>query len=73
MTSDRGPPLRPRISPDEHDGDWIKRGRWDLPPTVTDLDSLRNYLSDIGMAVETFKDLDVYRAHLGKMPWLRRL
>lgn len=65
----RGEPL----DIDAVDGDWIKRGAWDIP--AWSVGELRAWLDRQGMTVAEFKELEVYRAHVGDpdMGWLREL
>lgn len=69
--SDLGYP-GPVINLDAHDGDWIKRGRWDVD-IPQDLPSLRAWLAASSMTVESFKELEVYKANVTRLPWLRDL
>ena len=47
----------PVINLDEHDGDWIKRGTWDIP--ARNGVELRAWLAASGIRVEQFKRLTV--------------
>lgn len=64
-------PPRRLVNIDEVDGDWIKRGRWDLP--ATNLSELRAWLAEHGMTVSQFKRLDVYKANVKRLRWLQKL
>jgi hypothetical protein len=57
---------------DRYDGDWIKRGRWDLVGVNT-LPKLRRWLEQQGITAAQFKRLDVYQANVDRLPWLRDL
>lgn len=61
----------PVLSADAADGDWIKRGTWDLPAKT--VEDLRELLYDLQVPVEQFKQLDVYTANVEKLPWLKAL
>jgi hypothetical protein len=56
---------------DAADGDWIKRGTWDIP--AANIEELREHLERIDMPTETFKRLDVYKENLARLPWLADL
>jgi hypothetical protein len=52
---------------DEGDnGDWIKRGSWDIP--ATNLEELRKWIAAGGHDVEWFKRLPVYQGNLERLP-----
>lgn len=53
------------------DGDWIKGGTWDLRAKTAD--ELRDYLAAVGLSIEHFKTLVVYRANVERLPWLAEL
>lgn len=61
-----------RIPLDAIDGDWIKRGRWDLDG-IGSVDELVSWLAREGISVADFKLLDVYRANVDRLPWLAEL
>lgn len=56
---------------DAYDADWIKRGHWDIP--AHSIPELLDYLDRHDMTVEKFKKLDVYRANVERLGWLRDL
>jgi hypothetical protein len=56
---------------DASDGDWIKRGSWDIP--AANVEDLREWLFWQQMPVEEFKKLDVYLGNVERMPWLKDL
>lgn len=64
----RGPALCPDLY--EHNADWTKRS-WDFPESIQDAETFRRYLRSLGLPVADFKTLFVYRAKLGKIPWLK--
>jgi hypothetical protein len=47
------------INLDELDGDWIKRGQWDIP--AHDVETLRAWIAAQGMTM-FFRTLEVYKA-----------
>lgn len=51
--------------------DWTKRFAWDIP--ATNADELLAYLAQVGMSVEHFKTLPVYRYNAIAIPWLATL
>ncbi len=62
-----------KIPIDAIDGDWIKRGRWDLHG-IDSRDALLAWLvQGGGISVEQFKRLDVYQANVERLPWLRSI
>lgn len=61
----------PIIEIDAYDGDWIKRGQWNL--SASNVAELRSWLDSKGMTVEHFKTLQVYKGNVDRMPWLRDL
>ena len=50
--------------------DWLKR-TWDLQ--IENKTDLLEYLKAMGMTVEQFKKLPVYRWNVEKLPWLKEL
>jgi len=65
---------REPLSIDAHDGDWLRRGSFDLLNHGVDTpEKLRDWILQRGMTVEHFKTLDTYRANVDKLPWLREL
>jgi hypothetical protein len=63
----------PPLHIDAYDGDWIKRGSWDIP--ASNVDELREWLMGQQINPSAFKRLQVYRAHVDRpgMGWLRQL
>ena len=65
---------RPPLSLDAYDGDWIRRGSFDLLNHGVDSpEKLREWLAQHGMTVEQFKTLPVYRGNVDRIGWLREL
>ncbi len=58
------------LTGDIENEDWTKR-TWDLP--FDNAEDLREYIEAIGMTVEEFKRLPIYRWNVDKMPWLEKL
>lgn len=49
--------------------DWLKQ-TWDLPNNKKDLERL---IRSMGMTVDDFKKLPVYKKNVDKMDWLKEL
>lgn len=63
------------VSVDRTDGDWIKRGSWDLMwrgRRIDNVADLREFIQAIGMTVAEFKQLAVYVGNVRRpeLPWL---
>ena len=79
--SDQDERKLPPLHIDARDGgDWIKAGAWDLwKPGYTGLidnvADMREHIAAMGMTVEQFKRLVVYRSHVDQpgFEWLREL
>lgn len=52
------------------DEDWLARR---LPVGLRNPDKLRAWLRSVGMTVDDFKQLPVYKANLPQFPWLASL
>ena len=66
----------PVANVDAADGDWIKRGAWDIwrgDRLIDNVLDLREWIHNAQMSVDEFKQLVVYRSHLDDMPWLKEL
>ncbi|HEY8775905.1 MAG TPA: hypothetical protein VIM33_05410 [Gaiellaceae bacterium] len=61
----------PPLNIDAHDGDWIKRGTWDIP--ASNIDELREWLMSQQFNPSDFKNTEAYKANVERMPWLRDL
>ena len=52
----------PEVHPDASDGDWIKRGTWDIRPQS--LPDLYEWLFDQRLTPDEFKQTELYRSHV---------
>lgn len=62
--------MRLNLDAEDDNANWTKK-TWDLP--ATNLEELRGLLDEIGIPVADFKMKLVYRANMGRMPWLKYL